>query len=181
MGSLAITLRICRILIASALFALVATNAPGSSSAFAPAEIVTYPAPDGEALSTDYLVEVNGRPVDVHLARTESHDGKYGFAYFDFSGEVNVRVTSSMSLEKVEILPENSGIMSVLRKAHTLEFTVRHPFKVSIERDGENSPLLLFGNPLEQDPPKAGDSHVVYFGPGIHEPGKISLTDNQTL
>ncbi len=170
-----------RILLAGVLMASIAAIAPASPSASAEARIVTWPAPEGEPLSADYRVEVNGRPVDVYLAKTEFNDGKYGFASFDFSGEVNVRVTSPLSLEKAEILPQSSGIELVLRTAQALEFTARRPFKISIERDGENSPLLLFGNPLEENPPKAGDPGVVYFGPGIHKPGKISLGDGQTL
>jgi hypothetical protein len=148
---------------------------------WATADVVTYPAPAGEAVSTDYRVEVDGRPVDVYLAKSQYHDGKYYFASFDFSGHVEVRVTSPSSLANVEILPESSRIRPVVKSPDTLTFTASRPFKVSIERDGENSPLLLFGNPLERDAPKPGDPGVVYFGPGVHKPGKISLTSGQTL
>lgn len=42
-------------------------------------------------------------------------------------------------------------------------------------------PLVIFGNPLEKDAPKAGDKNVVYFGAGVHTPDEIKLSDNQTL
>ncbi|HBO44844.1 MAG TPA: endo-polygalacturonase [Planctomycetaceae bacterium] len=167
-----------RHLVAGALCAFFSTNSPGASP---DATVVTYPAPVGEAVSTEYRVEVNGCPVDVYPAQTPYHDGKYYFAYFDFSGEVNVHVTSSRSLDKVEILPGSAGIAPTLKTSDTIVFTVHRPFKISVERDGQNSPLLLFGNPLEKDAPTAGDSNVVYFGPGVHKPGKITLTSNQTL
>jgi hypothetical protein len=144
-------------------------------------KLVTYPAPAGEALSADYVVKVNGKPVDVYLAKTQHHDKKYSFAYFNFSGEVEIRVTSSVSLSNVVILPESCGIKPSVRTTDLLAFTAQRPFKISIERDGENSPLLLFGNPLEENAPKQGDPNVIYYGPGIHKPGKISLTSNQTL
>jgi len=144
-------------------------------------EVVTYPAPPGEATASDYRVEVNGQPVDVYQAKTWRYDKKYYFALFDFSGRVEVRVTSASALEHVEILPESCGIVPKLESARVLTFTARRPLKISIERDGRNSPLLLFGNPLERDVPKPGDPNVVYFGPGVHKPGKIELASNQTL
>jgi hypothetical protein len=144
-------------------------------------KLVTYPAPKDEALSSDYVVAVNGKPIDVYLAKTQHHDKKYSFAYFNFSGKVEIRVTSSVSLSNIVILPESCGIIPSVKTTDLLVFTAEHPFKISIERDGENSPLLLFGNPLEENAPKLGDANVIYFGPGIHKPGKISLTSNQTL
>ncbi|MDD4786066.1 MAG: glycosyl hydrolase family 28 protein [Pirellulales bacterium] len=143
--------------------------------------VVTYPAPAGEAATEDYRVEVDGNPVDVYRAETEFFDKKYYFASFDFSGEVTVRVTSPQSLEGASILPERFGIRPTLEKPNALTFTASKPFRIAIERDGRNSPLLLFANPLETDPPKPDDPNGVYFGPGIHNPVNIRLTDNQTL
>jgi hypothetical protein len=42
-------------------------------------------------------------------------------------------------------------------------------------------PLHLFANPLEKDAPKQDDPNVVYFGPGVHDPGPIQIKNNQTL
>lgn len=145
------------------------------------AQVVTYPAPADEVYADDYRVEVNGRPLDVYRAETQYFDKKYFFASFDFSGEVTVRVTSTQSLERVAILPERSGVRPKLERPNALTFTSRQPFRVAIERDGRNSPLLLFGNPLEPDQPRPVDTNVVYFGPGVHKPVKVRLTDNQTL
>ncbi|NUQ65243.1 MAG: hypothetical protein HUU20_22480 [Pirellulales bacterium] len=47
--------------------------------------------------------------------------------------------------------------------------------------DVRKKPLLLFGNAPETDVPRPGDPHVVYFALGVHRPGKIKLTDGQTL
>ncbi|HLB72875.1 MAG TPA: hypothetical protein VJJ98_02560, partial [Sedimentisphaerales bacterium] len=57
------------------------------------AEVVTYPAPPGEALSTDYQVLAAGQKVDVYTARVLDppfagkewdFGGPYSFANFDF-------------------------------------------------------------------------------------------------
>ncbi len=145
------------------------------------AQVVTYSVPADEAVTADYRVEVNGHPVDVYRAESQYFDGKYYFASFDFSGEVAVRVTATQSLERATILPERFGLRPKVERPNALTFSARQPFRIAIERDGRNSPLLLFGNPLETDQPKPGDTNVVYFGPGVHRPVKIRLTDNQTL
>jgi hypothetical protein len=145
------------------------------------AQVVTYPAPPGEATDSDYAVTVNGQPVAVYRAQTMHHEKQYFFASFDFCGDVEVEVTSSLSLAAVTILPESCGIVPCVTAAGTLRFAASKPFRISIERDGMNRPLLLFGNPLEAAAPTPGDPGVVYFGPGVHQAGKIVLSSNQTL
>ena len=88
------------------------------------AEVVVYPAPQGEDLSADYALEVDGQPVDIYLARVtdvkDSSDwlvkpgqlgGPYSFASFDMSDPVTVRVTSLKGdLDELVIRPVASGI-----------------------------------------------------------------------
>src|SRR5512133_2860149 len=64
---------------------------------------------------------------------------------------------------------------------NTLLLTVPGPMKLSIEPNGKNGPLLLFVNSVETDAPKEGDMQVIYFGPGVHTPGRIDLASGQTL
>lgn len=143
--------------------------------------VTVYPGPSGETVAGDYTVTVNGEPVDVYAAQSEFFDGDYYFASFDFSGQVVVRVTSSQSLEQVEVQPTRFGIQTERKNANEILLTADKPFRISIERNGRVKPLLLFGNAPEEDAPKPGDTNVVYFAPGVHRPGKITLTDNQTL
>ena len=75
--------------------------------------VVTYPAPKGAALSDQYIVKVNGKPVDVYIAPVwepgyvKSFGGPYSFAYFDCSGSVTVEVESRKSLKQ---RPHSSGV-----------------------------------------------------------------------
>jgi hypothetical protein len=109
------------------------------------------------------------------------HGGPYSFANFDMSGSVVVRIAYKRSLRNVVIRPQSYGIKPTLVDDHTLTFTLEKPLKLSIEPDGKKGPLLLFANPIETDVPKTGDENVVYFGPGVHKPQKITLGSNQTL
>lgn len=147
----------------------------------ASAGVTTYPAPAGEAVTGDYTVEVNGKPVDVYAAQSEYFEGDYFFASFDFSGKAEIRVTSGTALDNVVIQPACSAVRLERKGSKEIALTADAPFRISIERDGRIKPLLLFGNAEETDAPRPDDPNVVYFPPGIHRPGKITLTDNQTL
>jgi hypothetical protein len=145
------------------------------------ADVTTFPAPAGEAITGDYAVTVNGKPVDVYAAQSEFFEGDYYFATFDFSGKVAVRVISGQSLARVQVQPDRFAIRLERNNDREITLAADAPFRVSVERDGRKKPLLLFGNAPETDVPRPGDPHVVYFGPGVHRPGKIMLTDCQTL
>lgn len=145
------------------------------------AKVVIYPAPKSEKLSSDYSVEVNGKPIPVYHAQTQHHDKKYSIAYFDFSGSVIVKVKSKFSLENLSVLPYKYGISPTV-KSTVATFKLGKSCDISFEPDGCNSPLLLFTNNLEIDPPKPNDPNVIYFGAGEHNPkgGLIKLYDGQT-
>ncbi|MGE5294634.1 MAG: glycosyl hydrolase family 28 protein [Solirubrobacterales bacterium] len=161
-----------------------------ASGAEVSGKVVTYPAPAGDFLSSDYQVQAGGQKVDVYGARVldppfagkeYDYGGPYSFANFDMAGPVVVRVTSERSLRNTVIRPQSAGVRMAVVDDHTLDLTLDKPCKISIEPDGRKGPLLLFANPLETDAPKQGDANVVYFGPGVHKPEKISLGTGQTL
>jgi hypothetical protein len=157
-------------------------------------KITIYPAPSDEVLSKDYTLEVNGQPVDIYLAKiAEVKDrpewtldpkdvgGPYSFTYFDFSGEVTLKITSlSKPLDNLVIRPLTAGVHPKI-DGNTVTFTINGPCKLSIEPEGRMEPLLIFANAQEVNPPKKDDPNVVYFGPGIHKPVKIKLSSNQIL
>jgi hypothetical protein len=113
------------------------------------AEIVTYPAPAGEALSAEYQVQMAGQNIDVYTARVLDppfagkqwdHGGSYSFADFDMSGPVVVRTVSKRSLRNVVIRPYSWGIQPTLEDDHTLNLTLDHPRKLCVQPDGKKGP-----------------------------------------
>jgi hypothetical protein len=178
------------------LFALISLVAIHSCKNLAePAsEVIIYPAPEKEQLSEDYTLEVNGKPVDIYLAKIAEVDdlqnwmlqpeevgGPYSFTYFDFSGDITIKITSlKKSLDQLVIRPLSSGVVPEIN-GNTATFTISEPCKLSFEPDGRIEPLLIFANAPEIDPPAEGDENVLYFGPGVHKPEKISLSSGQTL
>ena len=142
--------------------------------------VKTYPAPESERVADVYQVAVDGRPVDVYRAQSEYFEGEYYFAYFDFSGTVQVEVQSAFPMAKTRVLPDRFGF-AIDEKDKSVQFKADKPFRVSVEPNGRIKPLLLFGNELEKNVPNPKTPGIVYFGPGVHRPGRIALTDNQTL
>ncbi len=173
--------RVTRSAIFTATLILAASRVIGSAGLAG--EVTVWKAPEGEQLSTAYRVTVDGIDVPVYTARSV-HGGDYAFAMFDFTGAVNVaviaRTESGPSLSRAVIRPKSARIASQLQ-GDTLTFTLDTPRKLSIEPDGINGPLLLFAGRPENNPPRQGDPNVVYFGPGIHKPGRIVLKAGQTL
>jgi len=177
-------LRLSRLTAAALLIAL----ATGGSLAAA-SNATVYPAPAGEKLFEDYQVQVEGKTLDVYTARVldppfagkYDFGGNYGFATFDMSGPVIVRIASRRVLKGTVVRPRSLGIEPVVVDDHTITLKLERPVKISIEPDGKKAPLLLFANPPETDAPKEGQPGVVYFGPGVHKPEKIALGSNQTL
>jgi hypothetical protein len=171
------------------ILAMLAVFLPTPVPVYANPVVSIAPAPAGETLSGDYTVTVNGSNVPVYRAKASAHaGGDYSFAYFDFSGTVNVSVTASggRSASNAIIQPVSLNIQPT-RSGSTVSFPLSQPANMSIELNGKDRPLLLFANPLQVSPPNPGDSNVIYFGPGIHTPqmvgnnGVINLTSNKTL
>lgn len=154
------------------------------------AEVATCPAPPGEPLSAEYRVTAGGKTVDVYTARVLdppfagkewNFGGPYAFANLDVGGPVDIRISSTRSLGNVVVRPASAGVKTTLLDEHTLVLSLPGPRKLSVEPDGKNGPLLLFANPMETDVPKPDAPGVIYFGPGVHKPGRIALTGGQTL
>ena len=121
---------------------------PGAVGA-TPTKVVSYPAPAGVELSTDYEVKVNGQSVAVYSAPTWQPDyappfgGPYSFASFDFAGRAEVSVTTRKPLDRLAVLPHSKGVKSRV-EGHTATFGLEHPGQLSIEPQGKKGPLLLF-------------------------------------
>ena len=156
------------------------------------AQVVVYPAPDGETLSTQYEVQAEGHTVPVYSARVldppfagkeYDYGGPYSFASFDVSRPLELRIHSEKPLGNLVVRPANPRVKTHLTGANTAIISLPGPCKLSIEPEGKKGPLLLFANPIEEHSPRANEAgpHLIYFGPGVHRPGKITLTNNQSL
>ena len=168
---------------------LLQSGCAGLTATSGPA-VVTHPPVEGEALSAEYRVEVNGMNVPVYTAYV-SEDARvaplnlndyYSFGSFEFSGPVEVTIHSSEPLSELNVRTVGREILAEI-EGNVATFRLEQNGNFLIERNGNGrkDPLLLFANPLEEDLPNPDDPNVLFFGPGRHDAGVITLTDNQTL
>ena len=138
-----------------------------------------------------YRVQVDGADLPLlsetvkfgskHPDDKTSFEGSYWFANFVITHAVTVTVDCTFPLDKVRILPVSAGIVPSRISENRISFRADKPFKISIERHGRKSPLLLFADAPEKGVPAADAPKVRYFGPGVHAAGRIDLTDGETL
>lgn len=158
-----------------------------------------YPAPAGEELSKDYLVQVEDQEVPVYVAKVAPADParrwkamddkansadyfeKASFAYFDMQGAVTVTVTCPETIQSAKVLPSSCKIIPVVQ-GKSLRLILAEPKPLTIEVNGHwVGALHLFANPPESNVPRPGDPNVVYFGPGLHEVSHLVVSNNQTV
>lgn len=189
------------------MIALAACLAP-AEGAFAgeaaPATVRTYRAPLGAPLSSDYVVTVNGRPVDVYATPTRyrHRDNKLVvmgkeemaaepdtgepcyYGYFDFAGEVNIEVTAAWcdAVRTASVHPLAHGMTPTVSRQR-VSFKLDRPRKLTVILNGDpyTRPLHLFANALEADPVTASGTGVRCYGPGYHKEATVDLQDGETL
>ena len=169
-------------LLRAMVLALVMTAAAplaGSSAAVAEeGRVVTYPAPEGAPLKTDYDVSVQAKGsavwqrLDTYMAKVNApladampmgaaslrgtgHGvSEISYALFDFRGAATVRVVKrGGGFADVRVRPASLGIKAVQVNDSTVELVLPRPENVSVEFDGDiRHNLLLFSSepPLSQ-------------------------------
>jgi hypothetical protein len=158
-------------------------------------KVILYPAPRQEPASKDFRMFVNDQPVFVYQARVSKYPINQvwpgyqrpinqtelaSFAYFDFSGKVTIRVESEVPISTLDIRPKLFGINPVV-KGKTITFNLPQPMHFVVEVNGYHNALHVFTNPIEEFNINQNDSKVHYFGPGIHEAGRIKVGDGETV
>ncbi|WP_188197046.1 Ig domain-containing protein [Nonomuraea sp. SYSU D8015] len=144
--------------------------------------LVVYPVPAGVPTNASFSVKARTphgqwQTVPVLRGQTKTINEKTGagilrntsVATFDFSGTVEVEVTSSKgAIGSARIRPLSYGVKHEAT-GDTVRFSLTEPRNLSIEIDGEIfDNLQLHANPIEAQRPEQGEPDVIYFGPGLH-------------
>jgi len=145
------------------------------------AKLVTYPAPQGALLNSDFTVKVRTlgqvwTEIPSHLIKVDEVRGtkhvveNASMCFFDFDGEVEISVTyNNGPIQTARIRPLSYGIEHQI-SGSTLTFKLNQPRNLSVEVNGNIfNNLHLFANPILKEIPGKTDLNVIYFGPGIHE------------
>ncbi|SHM49765.1 Glycosyl hydrolases family 28 [Chitinophaga jiangningensis] len=177
-------------IIICALFSVVCT---------AQSQLVVYPFPGPEAGNKahngDFTVKVRtpgGKWQDMYeynvkvdeVRGIDHHVENASMAAFDFSGEVEVSVTSNtQQVREAAIRPLSYGIAYTMSN-NTVYFRLQQPKNISVEINGDKfHNLHLFANPVQTDIPDVKDKNVIYYGPGFHEikGGVLQVTSGKSV
>ncbi|MHB8971215.1 MAG: glycosyl hydrolase family 28 protein [Pirellulaceae bacterium] len=157
--------------------------------------MLAWPAPTGEALSDEYQLLVNGKPVPVYACRVSAvplnqvwpgyqrpldQTELAGFACWEMEGPVRIEIQSQRAVQSAVVRPTSFGIQPVIEE-NRIAFSLDRPRPLVVEINGPHGALHLFANPPEQNVPAPDAPGVRYFGPGVHRPGKMELKSNETI
>jgi polygalacturonase len=162
--------------------------------------LTIYSAPAGTLKNNDYTVQVRNEGGTWHeifeYNAVNMNKGPFTgtvttpinnqtFAYFDSSFktriEVKVTMNNRASINSVRIRPTSYGI-AYTESGYSISFFLDQPRNVSVEfNDDIYHNLFLYANAPEVNPPKDGDAGVIYYGPGLHNAGNITLGTGQTI
>ncbi|MDP3916425.1 MAG: endo-polygalacturonase [Bacteroidota bacterium] len=165
------------------------------TSVYSSNKLVVYPAPEGVAQNTDFSVKVRvpggeWKELAEYLVKVDEvrgtghHVENSSMCSFDFSGEVEIAVTSNKgAIQSARVRPLSYGIEPQI-SGNTLTFKLNQPCNLSVEVNGDIfHNLQLFANPIDEFIPDKKDSNLIYFGPGIHklETGKLNVPSGKTV
>lgn len=160
----------------------------------------TYAAPAGAPLKHDYDVFIQPRgakewtKIDTYMAKVNAPiaKGKHkvseiSYAFFDFTGDVFVRVVcKNKKYKHVKVRPDYKGVIANVQNDSTVQFLLFQPENVSVEFDGNVADnLLLFTSKPVQDRAAAAKQakkqgrRFVYVAPGYY--GKSDMASLQEL
>lgn len=139
----------------------------GSGAGAAP-----YPAAPPEFTAT-----IDGRPLELH----EFTQGK--FALFELAHPAEVELRAGFDVRWVNVRPKSAGITATIGPDHaSVRLRMPSPVPLTLEFNEDLTRAVhLFAYAPEIQPPRAGDTGVRFFGPGIHKEGLIELRDGETL
>ena len=165
-------------------------------------QIFTYPAPEGAPLKHDYDVYLQPRGrkewtrIDTYSAKVNAPqaDGSHkmseiSYAFFDFTGDVFVRVvTKHKKFKTARIRPDYRGTIANVQNDSTVQFLLFQPENVSVEFDGNitDNLLLFVSKPpvakeeAEREAKAAGRSFRSYAA-GLYTEETIRVPSNTTV
>jgi hypothetical protein len=133
-----------------------------------------------ELLSSQFKVEINGKPADVAHAAAS-----YDFVSVEATTAVRVSITANENGfwdRGVDIQPWRLGIRPQ-RKGNTIEFELKDVAKLSISRPGDflnhAKILFLFVSHPAPLPPKKAPPGFQFIGPGVHR-GSLTPKSGET-
>lgn len=159
------------------LLCIVLLGAVSVSAAWA-RKTVVYPAIPDMTTSGVYTLSADGHDVWVEQIGPGGMEDLH-VANFSCEGPQDIVIGAPEEIRAFSIQPKSAGI-DARAEGNCLIFSMEGPGKLYIRING-NPYLAVFANPLETEIPDADTPGIRYFGPGVHDAGRIALEDGMTV
>ncbi len=137
-------------------------------------DVQIFPVPNDAKPAPDYKMNVEGKDVFIYNSTNNP------FAIFNFSGSVQVAITSDNDIKWVNIRPLNDSIQWSAR-GNVLNLILDHPCNLSIEiNDDPSRALFIFAGPFTSTEPDR--NNIIRFAGGkFYDAGNIELKSNDIV
>lgn len=146
-----------------------------------------------EPLSEEYRVFVNGKEIPVYTCRISRYPFNRlwpgyqraieqtmlaSFVNIISDEKVNIKIVPNNYCENIKISPLSKEIKY---EKNSSGFSLWADTGSQLVVNAENglAPLYIFSSQPVEDP--GSEEATYYFGPGVHFPGKITLSDNESV
>ncbi len=156
--------------------------------------VIVYPAIPGLTTSDVFSVTVDGKNIWTEKFRTHFDISAFPDwflepytkvqqeihqASFSCVGRVRVNIQVPIAVNRVSIHPLSRAIQAS-SSGTMVTFSLPGPGKYFIQIDSL-PPLFLFADPIEQEHFSPSTPGILYYGPGVHRAGYITLRDSETV
>lgn len=153
-----------------------------------------YPIPETVEKCRHFSIMVNGQSAEAYSCtvsavpfnrcwpgyqRPIDQTEEASFVYFDTDESVSIELEACKDFSDLKIRPLSKNIKAtVSNRKISFSAGVGH---YTVELDGHHNALHIFINPIKEYTIDKDSSDVLYFAPGVHNPGLIELKSGQTV
>jgi Glycosyl hydrolases family 28 len=136
------------------------------------AMLQVYPTPANVQESSIYNVKVNNQPIFVEQYNS------INYVHFAFAGKADIEITYPETISNYTLSPKSINILSS-KNSNKISFSLRVPRKLILHKvNGLNSQLYILADPLEDNPPRLGDTNVTnLLNYGVDRTGVKDITE----
>jgi len=154
-----------------------------------------YPYDAAELCGTGYQVKIDGNDAELHKAyvsahpinrrwpghqRPKSQAEETAFLSFSMDGSVEISVKPQYAFQSVVIRPKSKNISYKVENGE-VRIMLCEPAYFTVEFDDQHHALHVFADEEKIYDADKNASDALYYGPGFHDAGMITLRSNQTL
>lgn len=130
-----------------------------------------------------YGVEIDG--VEAFVGAERSNGRIVATCFLEATGPAQLVITLPGPAGDTRISPRHlwetgENADRVVRSGNHIRVSLAGADKLLVRTPGFE-PLLIVAMPREEDPPTAGDPDVIFFGPGVHDVGRLRVRSGQTV